>query len=238
MDAKLIVLRGADRIEIELFLPFLIGRSSDAALKIPHESVSREHCRIYEFDGELAVRDLGSRNGTYVNGQPIDKPTFLSPGDELTIGGITFRADYTIRRQVVLAPHETDASAVAGDGPETVVQPALGDKPVSPVTPVTHPAANKVKVAKTGSKPTSKKRTAAAAPVVTSSARKHREGQPSDPAAAIPPLESPRPTVADIPVLDVGEVKTPIVDKIELETEAPVELVSEDELKGFLDELS
>ena len=126
MEAKLVVIRGADPLEIELFLPFLIGRSSDAALKIPHESVSREHCRIYEFDGELAVRDLGSRNGTYVNEERIDRPTFLSPGDELTVGKITLRADYQIRRQVVLVPHaekEGVRTKISDPDDETNIQP-------------------------------------------------------------------------------------------------------------------
>ena len=228
MDAKLVVLRGADPTEIELFLPFLIGRSADAALKIPHERVSREHCRIYEFDGELAVRDLGSRNGTFVNGQQIDRPTFLSPGDELTVGGITMRAEYDIRRQVVLEPYDqASETLLASDDARTVAQPAKPKaKARQPAQEVNSHAPSKQPTTKANGKQSK----------ATSQRSKQRDAAVSD-QLTIPALETPKPTVAAIPELNVDDRPAPIVDKVELETDESVPLVSEDELEDFLGDL-
>lgn len=50
---------------------FLIGRSGQCDVVIPHESVSRKHCQIDYRDGELYVTDLGSINGVAIDGQTI-----------------------------------------------------------------------------------------------------------------------------------------------------------------------
>lgn len=91
MQVRLEVIRGAKTREMQLRLPSVIGRGGQARLKVPASTVSRHHCEIYEFEGEIAVRDLGSSNGTIVNGHKINGPTFLTPEDELTIGPITAR---------------------------------------------------------------------------------------------------------------------------------------------------
>jgi predicted component of type VI protein secretion system len=67
----------------------IIGRDEGAKLRIPIAAVSRKHCQLIIEDDELVVRDLGSANGTYVNGVRT-KERELSPGDLLTIGGIVF----------------------------------------------------------------------------------------------------------------------------------------------------
>jgi predicted component of type VI protein secretion system len=67
----------------------VIGRDESARFRIPISSISRKHCEVFVDDDELMVKDLGSSNGTYVNGQRV-KETELSPGDLLTIGGIVF----------------------------------------------------------------------------------------------------------------------------------------------------
>ena len=64
-----------------------IGRSRVATISIDSELVSRSHSRITRNAGALAVEDLGSRNGTRVNGQRIAGPTELRSGDEVDIGG-------------------------------------------------------------------------------------------------------------------------------------------------------
>lgn len=70
-------------------LPVVIGRDEGVKFRVPTPAVSRKHCELLEDDGELVVRDLGSSNGTYVNGKRI-KQTELSPGDLLAVGGIVF----------------------------------------------------------------------------------------------------------------------------------------------------
>src|SRR5581483_11525883 len=66
MEAKLIVTGGkANRSEVKLKLPSIIGRGSETDLRVNHPSVSRKHCEISELEGALVVRDLGSTNGTF-----------------------------------------------------------------------------------------------------------------------------------------------------------------------------
>jgi pSer/pThr/pTyr-binding forkhead associated (FHA) protein len=63
-----------------------IGRSNGVDIVIPDEAVSRTHA-AFRADGQtLVVEDLGSSNGTLVNGEPIATPQRLSPGDVVTVG--------------------------------------------------------------------------------------------------------------------------------------------------------
>lgn len=71
----------ARRVTLEKF-PFKIGRADSADLRVESAEVSREHAEIVERNGMYLVRDLGSTNGTQVNGKPI-KETLLNDGDIL-----------------------------------------------------------------------------------------------------------------------------------------------------------
>ncbi|HWB12395.1 MAG TPA: FHA domain-containing protein [Pirellulales bacterium] len=94
MEAKLVVVGGkANRSEVKLKLPAMLGRGRDVDVTVAHATVSRHHCLIYELDGALVVRDNGSLNGTLVEGRRI-KEALLRPGQSLTIGPLTFRAEY------------------------------------------------------------------------------------------------------------------------------------------------
>jgi pSer/pThr/pTyr-binding forkhead associated (FHA) protein len=73
--------------------PAEMGRGMDVAVRIDDRWLSRRHCRLEFDDGVLVVRDLGSRHGTFVNGQRITDAKLL-PGDELCIGLSHFVADY------------------------------------------------------------------------------------------------------------------------------------------------
>jgi pSer/pThr/pTyr-binding forkhead associated (FHA) protein len=96
LQAKLVVVGGETKTqEIELKqLPAVLGRSREAAIKLPHPLVSRNHCELLEENGMLYVRDLGSLNGTYVGSQRVDGRVCLEPESLLTIGTVTFRAVY------------------------------------------------------------------------------------------------------------------------------------------------
>jgi len=67
----------------------VIGRRQDCDLCIPLMLVSRRHCEINQDQGMLKIRDLGSRNGTYVNGKRIDEAN-IQAGDYVQIGPVTF----------------------------------------------------------------------------------------------------------------------------------------------------
>lgn len=62
------------------------GRSADADLTLGDDQASRRHARIEPSGGGAVVSDLGSRNGTYVNDQPISGSRELRPGDRVRIG--------------------------------------------------------------------------------------------------------------------------------------------------------
>ncbi len=72
--------------------PVVVGRSDEADVCLGDDWVSRSHCEIDMVDDSLVVRDLGSRNGTFVNGSRIDVSPLL-PGDELMVGGSRFQVN-------------------------------------------------------------------------------------------------------------------------------------------------
>lgn len=63
----------------------VVGRALDADLTLTDPFLSRRHSRLYRTGEDLMVEDLGSRNGTLVNGQRIAGPTPVGPGDVITI---------------------------------------------------------------------------------------------------------------------------------------------------------
>jgi len=95
LKAKLVVVGGdAKAKEVSLKLPTVIGRGKEVTLTLPHALVSRKHSEIFEKDGWLFVKDLGSLNGTYVNNRRIKEAQKLPPDHLLTLGNVTFRAVY------------------------------------------------------------------------------------------------------------------------------------------------
>jgi EAL domain-containing protein (putative c-di-GMP-specific phosphodiesterase class I) len=72
-------------------MPFRIGRRSDLQLALPCNCVSKEHAEIFERDGQMWVRDLGSTNGTYVNGNRVACDTRIQVGDLVQFATMVFR---------------------------------------------------------------------------------------------------------------------------------------------------
>ena len=85
MEVKLVVLNGKHK-DREIPLPstiFLIGRDRQCHLRPHCPLVSKLHCAIAPWAGRVRVRDLKSRNGTFLNGQPIDGEVLVGDGDRL-----------------------------------------------------------------------------------------------------------------------------------------------------------
>ncbi len=68
----------------------VIGRSKSCDIVIAEDFISAKHIRIWLDDGEWYLEDLGSRNGTTVNGQRIRDTVILDPEDEISLGGMKF----------------------------------------------------------------------------------------------------------------------------------------------------
>ncbi len=71
---------------------FFIGRTAEADLFLNDLTVSRRHCRIFRQAQSIAIEDLGSRAGTFLNGQKVSQPVSLHDGDEIRVGDVILRA--------------------------------------------------------------------------------------------------------------------------------------------------
>ena len=95
MDFQLVVLRGRSATTALKLGDGVTtaGRHDDCQLRIKSSEVSRRHCQFFEKNGMLLVKDLGSSNGTMLNGKKIEGQRVLEPGDELTIGPVKLRVE-------------------------------------------------------------------------------------------------------------------------------------------------
>ena len=67
---------------------WLFGRSEDCDFVYSAPKASRRHFQIELCDGHYYIQDLGSTNGTYVNGRRIDRKERIFSGDVITMGGV------------------------------------------------------------------------------------------------------------------------------------------------------
>jgi pSer/pThr/pTyr-binding forkhead associated (FHA) protein len=92
MRAQLVPLKGGKTIPINRDLT-LVGRQKELCdVVIDRGSVSKLHCLIVRTDGLLFIRDLGSTNGTKVNGQRVVRGALL-PGDELAFASERYKVE-------------------------------------------------------------------------------------------------------------------------------------------------
>jgi DNA-binding NtrC family response regulator/pSer/pThr/pTyr-binding forkhead associated (FHA) protein len=85
--ARLVAMFGPCRgVARELDAPLVVGRAAEGGLQLLDDKVSREHCLIEPGETGHMLKDLGSRNGTWLNGQRLQAPTRLRPGDHVSVG--------------------------------------------------------------------------------------------------------------------------------------------------------
>ncbi len=104
----------------------VVGRQDGCQLQIRSSQVSRKHCELFEQDGRLIVKDLGSSNGTFVNGEKVEGEQTLSDGDELSIGSVTFRVAGGTASPADTAPPTALAAADVVEDDDAI---ALDDEP-------------------------------------------------------------------------------------------------------------
>ena len=86
MPALLALFGPKQGLRIPLQGRLTVGRGVTADVQLVDGKVSREHCRIDATQGRACIEDLGSQNGTFVNGTVISGPAFLDEGDQIAIG--------------------------------------------------------------------------------------------------------------------------------------------------------
>jgi pSer/pThr/pTyr-binding forkhead associated (FHA) protein len=122
MNLKLIVLAGAkEGTQIPLKKDkFIIGRASECTLRAGSSAISRRHCAIVRKDNAWFVRDLGSRNGTFLNDNAVAEPTRLNLGDEIRVGPLHFRVEQ------VAAAEGSKASKSSAPAKAAAAEPEVG----------------------------------------------------------------------------------------------------------------
>ena len=160
---------------------FLIGREQDCQLRPNSELVSRHHCIFTVDDFSVRVRDLGSTNGTLVNGERIRKEVVLQPGDHVVVGNLEF--DVKINE---VAP-STQTESAAADKSETIVASSPGSDTLTEMKPIGIPVG-----ADTGEQP---------AIPPTQPASETTTPQPADAPPPPAPAAAPQPGLGDTTVI-------------------------------------
>src|SRR5580704_17522539 len=91
--ARLILATAEGQQAIELRPINSLGRHPNNSIQLLDKIVSKEHCILEQRDGAFVLRDLGSLNGTYVNGERVRGEMMLRHGDEIALGSTRARFD-------------------------------------------------------------------------------------------------------------------------------------------------
>lgn len=96
----------------------VVGRGADCDIRLLSSSVSRKHGMLEVDSGELTFSDLGSSNGSFVNGQPVKAAVRLRAGDTLLLGDFTFTVKDDSGSGADAAPGDDEATQLAATGGE------------------------------------------------------------------------------------------------------------------------
>ncbi|MBE75840.1 MAG: hypothetical protein CMM04_15575 [Rhodopirellula sp.] len=115
MNVKLSVIKDGEVYkQLTVALPIVIGRGTEAGLTIKHPLVSRQHCELFAADGSVQVKDLGSTNGTFIDGHPINTQAVVISGNDLKLGVVEMTVEFS---EVLDAPSTAvyEAQELAAD---------------------------------------------------------------------------------------------------------------------------
>jgi adenylate cyclase len=139
--ARLILATAEGQQAIELRPINSLGRHPNNSIQLLDKIVSKEHCILEQRDGQFVLRDLGSLNGTYVNGERVRGEQTLKHGDEIALGSTRARYDDG-SGPLNFAPPAISPGAIQQPAPPPwqpqpgvmpSVPPGLGGQPPPPV---------------------------------------------------------------------------------------------------------
>lgn len=111
--------------------PITIGRSPEADVVILDEKASRIHCGIRFWDGDFYIKDLKSKNGTFVNNEQIDVAK-LKPSDHIQVGSVTMAFEQEPLPDTGEALHEVEEEMAHGKGYSTILREIVDTVPEPP----------------------------------------------------------------------------------------------------------
>ncbi len=121
MPFKLVRPDSGESYDLRSGSSLLVGRGLGVDISLPDPTISRRHAQIDRSESGMTVRDLGSRNGTFVNGQRVEAGT-LVPGDVVMFGQVSFRVE-----QIATGEHRILAEDVS---PMPVAATIVRERPV------------------------------------------------------------------------------------------------------------
>ena len=123
-DAPMLFVPPQPPLRLEDGREAVIGRSAECELRVPSVAASRRHAAVFRRGDEVSVRDLGSTNGTLVNGEKISGERALEAGDRIEVGGVTItfcRVDASLTGEDATAPL---ANTAVSFGPASAPSPS------------------------------------------------------------------------------------------------------------------
>jgi len=114
MEVKLLVVHGRPQHKSLVFPrgSYVFGRGAECHIRPNSEWVSRQHCQLLVTSDAASIRDLGSRNGTLINGERVVGERGLADGDQIQIGPLVF--EVRLEHQ----PKRPSAPASLPEGPD------------------------------------------------------------------------------------------------------------------------
>jgi adenylate cyclase len=119
---KLIAAEGDQAFELRGGSTLVVGRALNSDIPVFDPTISRRHAEVTCDAGGVRVRDLGSSNGTFINGMKVEAATTVAPGDIVTFGKVAFRLKENAPTPA--APHavSTPVDAPGPKGSATIVR--------------------------------------------------------------------------------------------------------------------
>ena len=121
--------------KIQVVDELVIGRHAEGVGRLADDAeISRHHARIFRSGTGFLVEDLGSTNGTHVNGRRIEQPEPLGVGDEIEVGGTRMIVQFSASTPAATPAPAQDTPPATQAPPPTAKPPAEPQAPAEPPT--------------------------------------------------------------------------------------------------------